>query len=183
MIFSVGRAVRAANTTLSVLRCGPARLLHFAVPASFAVQPTLPCVGARHGVARPVRAFATVLLTRVFAQHRRLKDVTLSRLPDLGRRRPTGLPIDPLRPRRCASCCASGPAQTSMFGRSPACGSPVSQLVRESRSTDSTFPGDEACQRQANSCRGSGEQAAGAPASPRPFFIFPACCVLIMVKV
>lgn len=47
----------------SMVRCGPARLLHCAVLALFAVQPTLPCVGARHGVARPVRSFADMRLT------------------------------------------------------------------------------------------------------------------------
>jgi hypothetical protein len=42
----------------------------------------------------------------------RSRGATPVRLAYLGRGRPTGLPIDPLRPFRYASCCARGPART-----------------------------------------------------------------------
>jgi hypothetical protein len=60
---------------------------------------------------------------RALARHRRVRSVTLTRLPDSRPKRPRSL----LRPRRSAILLRCGPARASMCGRSRQCRSPMSQ--------------------------------------------------------
>jgi len=103
--FFVGRAVRATRRRPWLV--GPARTARFAIllrsrtgrhrftslPASFAGRPGHPCPVARHSVARPVSAFATLLLTHVrsFGQFDEITDLVENApalaLPDFRRGR------------------------------------------------------------------------------------------------
>jgi hypothetical protein len=150
-LFSDARAVRAATLHHPWFRCGPAATSCSGVRR---MRLTLPSPGDGESEARlrprrfTIHGFAAAQTAHPCAVVRSVRRDFVSRRKDIRPYPPGSRTKRPsIRCYRIAalSCSARGPAQTSMFGRSPQCGSPCRKLCSNAATSQTPTLETRAC--------------------------------------